>query len=433
MKPARLAVGLLALFCLLSGLAWFTLAEPWTPPVVGIPDESTLAVSEQGDPPETGTAQPAPDASSPNAKSAVPERAPDQPETDAVESDVAGGEERVGDTPGLVNKQTAELVRLNNFQRWVAETYKDKTGASKVIYKGLDNSLGGDQPHAVKFKTITGTVTGQVLDPWGAPIQGASVSTVRTAGTLASAQLVFVNSAYTLQTGARTNETGMFTLTVNELALEGSDVVSIRAAAHGYSASEPLKITLNPNQASSGHVLRLRAAASLEGYVVDSRGVPVSGVTIMLAGQGAAPATKTDGAGRFRFEPLSAGIYVVIAKGPGVKQSGKPEGITVEPGVAARLPAPVKVDLVPCIVGTLQGDPSERSRIRSAVLHYTDEKGARKKKTVKVATDGTFSLELGAGRYDVEIEVKGHISATVVVYITDGPYDVGTITMVREP
>jgi hypothetical protein len=84
-------------------------------------------------------------------------------------------------------------------------------------------------------------------------------------------------------------------------------------------------------------------------------------------------------------------------------------------------------------VGTLQGDPSERSRIRSAVLHYTDEKGAQKKKTVKVATDGTFSLELGAGRYDVEIEVKGHISATVVVYITDGPYDVGTITMVREP
>ncbi len=428
MRTARLAIGALALFGVVFVIAWSVLAQGWDAPSVVVPEEPATELLVEAPAPEPLSARTTHEPGAPEGAATLSTDGADQRETADAPEPQPDDKPGAG-TESAAAKPTAQQLQDALLKRWIVDSNKLGSNAGKVIYKAPDTRLGEGLSNAVTFKTITGTVTGQVLDPWGVPIKGASVSSMHAGAlTSSSAYVAAVNGQFKLQAGAVTDENGMFRLTVNEITFGDSDEVTIKAVAHGYSSSEPLKVKLDPKQASSGHVLRLRPAASLEGYVVDSRGSAVAGVTVMLAGQGAAPATKTDAAGRFRFDPVGAGIYVVIAKGPGVKQDGNPTGITIEPGTATRLPKPITVDLAPCVVGRLQ-DLKGKAPARSAMIRYVDDKGKTKTRNVKVASDGTFWLELAAGRYDLEIVVKGHESARVIAYVTDGPYDVGTITV----
>jgi protocatechuate 3,4-dioxygenase beta subunit len=433
MTTARLSIGVLAMFGIAFVIAWSILAQPWEPPSVGVPEGAIVEEIAYGDTHDQPDALAAKQSVAPRVEAASPEDAPTQVAASEDAANTASAEKPGHSVKGAAASVSHELLRLSLAQRWMADTNKLNGNTATVILKAPPNSPrspGLQQP--LKIKSITGTVTGQVLDPWGAPIKGASVSTVPSGGASFTIRYVIHNDQVVARSGNLTDENGMFTLKVNEMTLGDSDLVTIYAQASGYSASEHLKLSVKADQVSSGHILRLRQASSLEGYVVDSNGTGVSGVTVLLTSQGAPPKTQTDASGRFQFSEIPANFYVINITAPGVKQRGEPVGITVEPGAAARLAQSIEVDLVPCVTGRLL-DLHGKAPARAAVIRYVDEKGKNRSRTVKVASDGAFSIELGAGRYDLDIDVKGHETARVVAYVVDGPYDLGIVTLPATP
>ena len=83
--------------------------------------------------------------------------------------------------------------------------------------------------------------------------------------------------------------------------------------------------------------------ATLRGAVLDSTGTPIAGARVQLAGPGSPiPVTDTDAAGRFVFERLPPGAYVVSAQRPGFLAARR--SVAVDEGSAASVRLVLSLD-----------------------------------------------------------------------------------------
>lgn len=195
----------------------------------------------------------------------------------------------------------------------------------------LTHSLKADvalEPQAI--------LRGQVVDPEGAPVAGATVGPARTgSGNSISGDTLF---------NATTDEQGRFEVRLpasgaveyNLVAHDG-DWRTSRAWANGY--GEPLRTT--PGQTLEGLELRLTKGANVRGRVVDVQGRPVAGKEVVAkanhprANRYFQPRGTTDAAGRFELRNVEGGSNYVMVEEYWVPEEGPPGSwrrIEVTPG-----------------------------------------------------------------------------------------------------
>ncbi len=129
------------------------------------------------------------------------------------------------------------------------------------------------------------TVRGSVIGPDGTPVAGARVAAPGD--------------------GDRTDDAGRFRLS----SVRGGHV-ELTASANGFTDAAAA-VEVAPGGELHGVVLALGAGGRIEGVVEEAAGAPVAGRRVELFSGGA---TRTDDAGRFVFEGLSAGSYTLFAR-----------------------------------------------------------------------------------------------------------------------
>jgi protocatechuate 3,4-dioxygenase beta subunit len=264
-----------------------------------------------------------------------------------------------------------------------------------------------------------GELAGEVLDMAGRPIAGARVRAA---------------------SSSRRRPGGWDSFSVPE----GLDVLSARTDLHGkfriFGAPEGGNFTLevtHPDYAgiftrdtlgASDITLNLEPAAQIQGRVVDDRGKPAAGVTVLCVRKGGdyfpRPSTKTDAAGRFALRELHAGTYLVYLAYP-------------EPG-PGRIIVPRRVEGVPA--GGWKRCPD--LRLISGVVvkgRVTDGDTGRPLVGMRVNTlqmrgnlyiygpsamtraDGTYSLHLYPGKWQVSVWAqRGYLPKQVDVEVGSG-------------
>jgi hypothetical protein len=146
-------------------------------------------------------------------------------------------------------------------------------------------------------------VSGVVVDPSGAPVKGAQVTSKSRADT----RTVISGRDHS---DATADSDGRFTL--GDL-VPGPRAVS--ASARGFADSEPAQVELSPGGSNGGLTLRLRLGGRIAGVVVDETGKAVSGSRINVSSPNSRihrnVATEADG--RFEVPDLAPGTYWVLA------------------------------------------------------------------------------------------------------------------------
>lgn len=144
-------------------------------------------------------------------------------------------------------------------------------------------------------------LAGRVLDPDGLPIQGASVGAVKLSG---ESWRPFESASETVETDAD----GAF-----EIADVHPGSVRVRAFAAGRATTETDALRVEPGARIEGLVLRTGRGARLLGRVLGPGGQGLSDRRLYLRGEegGSTAWTQSDPTGRFAFEDLPAGRYVL--------------------------------------------------------------------------------------------------------------------------
>jgi len=177
------------------------------------------------------------------------------------------------------------------------------------------------------------TVRGRVVDPNGAPVEGATLAAVLTGEQGGASNMPCTSAA-----------DGRF-----ELHLPASGAVEYNLIAHdgpwrksrnwANAYGEPIRTT--PGQTIDGIELRLTRGATIRGQVVDDQGQPVAGKGILArpnharAGRHYQPRATTDAEGRFELKNVEAGSNTIMLDEHRLPEDGPPGSwrqIEVKPG-----------------------------------------------------------------------------------------------------
>lgn len=169
-----------------------------------------------------------------------------------------------------------------------------------------------------------------------------------------------------------------------------ADTYIVVASHPDYLSSERMTLTLRDGDLQKIS-LELKAGGALEGVVVDTTGVPVSGISVSTSPRASEPRT-TDGQGHFRLTPLRKGTrQSVRAQGKGYEQTERVMGqVDGEP-------VRVVVKRLPMFRGRVLGDGAPLKNFRVDEHEVT-------------STDGRFELPLPAteDKVIVAIEAPGY-------------------------
>jgi len=264
-----------------------------------------------------------------------------------------------------------------------------------------------------------GRVAGEVVDPGGAPVEGARVF----------AEPSFDERLALMQgqgdpdrLQARTDEAGRFEL---EGFPPGSSAVV--AEADGFAESAAVGFELDAGEARSDLRLVLRRGGVISGEVLGRDGEPSEGTSVLVRSNDTMQQEigQTDGEGRFRFETLRPGTWTVIAMfaaegaAPGEEREMSSatdlsnlriEQVELADGGAEHVVLSMRVDNPVAVTGrvTSGGDP-----VSPAVLTFIpfESEGISSIKIATVEADGTYGTELADhGAY--QVIVKAVRSAT---------------------
>ena len=145
--------------------------------------------------------------------------------------------------------------------------------------------------------TRTATVSGTLLDPQGAPVAGGEVR-LRAEWNDARSDVV------------ETDADGRF-----QMPSVGPGPVVLTAEADDWARSSERRLDLRPGEQLDAQDVRLLHGGRLAGRIVDASGDPLPGHRLVLQCNrtGDAQQTLSDARGRFGFDALAPGPYLVIA------------------------------------------------------------------------------------------------------------------------
>jgi large repetitive protein len=156
-------------------------------------------------------------------------------------------------------------------------------------------------------------ITGRVVSTGGQPVAWASVGPCDRGGEVAMNMRFAGLGALPVLTDAD----GVFRLT----NVADDEPIRLFAVVDGFArgVSEPLGAA--PGAVTKDIVIRLKALGLLEGLIVGPAGRPLAGAWVTVAPDGRRSLVEidpilTDASGRFRFEDLPQGLWVVRAKAP---------------------------------------------------------------------------------------------------------------------
>ncbi|MEC8510915.1 MAG: carboxypeptidase regulatory-like domain-containing protein [Planctomycetota bacterium] len=158
------------------------------------------------------------------------------------------------------------------------------------------------------------TVSGRVLDPGGAPVEGASVFYDADTGQVVTALLSAPSPDAT-----RSGADGAFTL----LGLPPGEL-TITASHDEFARASASQLVAGPGEQLSDLVLRLSQGGSIEGICFDDEGRTASDrvVTVQSMTMTNQRVAASDSDGTFRIDGLEAGNYQVVAIDPAMRTSG---------------------------------------------------------------------------------------------------------------
>jgi hypothetical protein len=174
-----------------------------------------------------------------------------------------------------------------------------------------------------------------------------------------------------------------------------ADTYLLVATHPDFLPSERQTLTLSDGQTLKA-AAALRPGAAITGEVVDTTGLPVPGVLVVVTPRGAEPAT-TDSAGKFRLAPLRPkGTYAVRVTQRGLEQSDR---VLATPGGE---PVRLVVKRQPVFRGRVLGEGQPLKSFRVDEFEVT-------------SADGRFELPLPAtaDRVIVAVEAPGYEPQTV--------------------
>lgn len=162
--------------------------------------------------------------------------------------------------------------------------------------------------------TRAATVRGRVLDPEGAPVEGASV--FYDADT---SQVVTALMSAPSPESTRSGVDGAFTL----LGLPPGDL-TISASHDEFAKASASQLVAGPGEQLDDLVLRLSEGGSIEGICFDDDGRTASNriVTVQSMAMTSQRVVASDSDGTFRIDGLEAGNYQVVAIDPAMRTSG---------------------------------------------------------------------------------------------------------------
>ncbi|HEU5059252.1 MAG TPA: carboxypeptidase regulatory-like domain-containing protein [Kofleriaceae bacterium] len=259
--------------------------------------------------------------------------------------------------------------------------------------------LPGQEPGEVIIRLAAGaSVDGRVVDAARAPVGGAEVRVVMARGDAADGERT-----------ATTDGSGRFRF--DHLA-PGRAILEARTAT---GVSAPLTVELVDARERGGVELVLAGAGSIAGRVVDGKGAPLPGATV-LANPSSASRAKSRPAisgadGAFRLEGLAAGV----AHNVQARRDGYPNTF-----VRNVMPPADKVELVMLSAGGIRGvvKGAGGARVGSfqvKVERYLEADGVMRPGSAASrysSSDGRFELDLVApGAYDLVVTADGFAPA----------------------
>jgi protocatechuate 3,4-dioxygenase beta subunit len=255
------------------------------------------------------------------------------------------------------------------------------------------------------------TLTGRVLDPFGAPVAGAEV-----AKELEGTEVFEAVQGRGDWLKAVSDEEGNF-----ELAGMAPGTGSLVAKKDGWAPSAASPYELSEGQSLEDVVLTLRRGGTIEGEVFDSSGKPADGcmVILQLPTLEERRMTNADSLGRFEEAGLKPGTWQVQAF-PGIKTFEAEDGKALDQVALMKVLKIVSVELADEAVEhvVLGAPPASPVRVRGRVTHsgaplgdllvsfiQGGSKGIAGLKVVKTQADGSFETQIDEpGDYLVTVQ-----------------------------
>lgn len=251
------------------------------------------------------------------------------------------------------------------------------------------------------------TIAGVVLDAANQPLAGARVQ---------ASQGQETDMGWPRNTGpsSETDEEGRFT--VEDVA---PGLWKVTASNEGWADSESQTVELASGVPVEDLVLVLRRGGTIRGRVIGEDGRPVSGQRVMWGsnawGWGAEGETRTDGAGRFTFENITPGEWMVTATAS-MEELGERMRDVDDPSDFSSMMSDMLTESVTVFDGEvtevqLGGDPLVPVTVRGRVMQGEDPVGGAQ---VYAVTEGQAimqgmksNLSDEEGRYSLTVDRPG--------------------------
>ena len=320
-----------------------------------------------------------------------------------------------------------------------------------AVEKLLEKLLQAEQEILANLDDFEATFSGTVVDAYGNPVAGAQVvGSLTVTGEATKIDLkssrLYIHGDYQ-RTFATTDAAGAFKATVSRKVLKGTTSVKITlvARAKAHADGESTSFTLENGQELTGRNLRLRAAGSVRGRVVDASGIAMKGARVSLyaassgrGGRGYWRGNKhaiTDASGEFQVKGLTPGRYRLSLYAPGFRQKSGPTEVEVQAGAETVLATDFVV-AVAAAVKVRVTDESGKSLTGYVQVRVYNDAGKR----IRILTgqlDGSgnaLCAGVPIGGYHFEVYLPGYKpgSKTFATVTADSHTDLGTFALAHE-
>lgn len=247
------------------------------------------------------------------------------------------------------------------------------------------------------------TVSGRVLDPDGAPVEGATVYYDVDAG-----QVVTALMSPPAPDSTRSGEDGTFTL----LGLPPGEL-KISASQDKFAKGSVEQLTAGPGDIIEDQVLRLTRGGIIEGICFDNEGRTASNriVTVQSMAMTNQRVVASEEDGTFRIEGLEPGNYQVVAIDPDMRTSGDANSSSINEMFKYMKLATAEVvegEIVTVFLGAPPSDPVEvTGRVTQGGEPYEQAMVTWLPASTGVQEKMKFATTDSEGRYSLTLDEAG--------------------------
>ncbi len=302
--------------------------------------------------------------------------------------------------PSLIGSTTTNADGAYSFTGLAPGTYSLVTSLATYDQKiQFATVIAGQTTSATILLSPTpGNVTGTVTDQASAPIAGALVKLVNTAGVTISQVTTGAGGTYLFPSVTP----GAYTVTVS---------------ANSYQ-SDSAAINVFKAQSTSHNVVLQALPAQLSGVVTGPGNVPIAGALVDVLNQTGLPVTETvtDGTGAYLLNNLTAGVYQVRVSAAGF--SSQLAGVSLSPGDVKNLSFSLSA-LPGTVSGTIADEQTSADIANSSVKLVTNE-GIIVRSTL-TDSNGEYTLaSIPPGSYVLVVSAEGYASKTIGIQVSAG-------------